>query len=250
MEPSPKRKRIYLATDWERYVEEASGSCTHGSLDHAAFTVSAEGFVTRRGFALGACHSAGHFAVHPKGGGFDTWPVAEHFIGHFDCYACYGEVWEYAGRLNAVRSFGRDYVAPEQFAPMPRVGCARAYVDAKYTFVGFHWHTVLSDECIADYGIDMEAVKALAWRVETLPHSGAAGALYDIRFCERAEDWESVADVMIDLTLRADQHHFDQEGLESMCGEVDAQGAHTMGKRDVVRWREWLYPEGTVFPEA
>ncbi|MBT0958728.1 hypothetical protein IV417_15165 [Alphaproteobacteria bacterium KMM 3653] len=253
LEPNPKRKRIYLAREWDRFVEEAVGYSNFGSLHHRDYTLNAEGFVSAKGAAEGAAYSTNLCALHPKEGGSDhevLWAAARHFLAHFDVYAAYSETYKYGLKLNHIRTYGRDGLTEESYCPFEPARSFRDYAHAKFIFIGFHWHTVLSEECIADYGIDMEAVRAAAWRVEDLPFKGAAGALYDIRFTEKEEDWESVADVMIDLTLQADAHRFDHQTIFGLRGTLEDMRKGTISRNDTARWREWLYPEGTEFPEA
>ncbi|PRY74639.1 hypothetical protein CLV80_11621 [Yoonia maritima] len=110
---------------------------------------------------------------------------------------------------------------------------SRDYAQAKHSFPMMGWITYLSQECIDDYALDMDRIRAVAQKVEEVGPTKSAGMLFRIQFHEGRDDWQETLPAITQMCLEADQHRY-------KLGEYRERPPE---ERSVDGWHTWLLPD-------
>lgn len=235
LEPNPKTKRLYLENGFEEYRRRMLKHSAYGSLDQPHYHLAVSGFLGPKA-EIGSSYMCGIIPRRVGKKPLNLAPlmaVAEHLIEKGDMYFGYYEDWDPEEALTHYRVEALQRTRSNSEITQYDVKTARDYLAAKYVFPGFHWRTFLSEECIADYGINMDRVAQAAWRCR----QDGPGGLWDVQFCETLQDWPDVRDRAFALTADADSHRF--EGLAYRDLYDGTNRPH-----DPATWRKGKYLDG------
>lgn len=236
-EPNPKANRLYLENAFEEYHRRMLEHSAYGSLERAHYALSVSGFLGPKA-EIGSSYMC---AVNPRRMGkklldiSSLMAVSEHLIDKGDMYCGYYEDWDAAQMLTPYRVDALLQRQPNSEITPYNVKPSRNYLAGKFVFPGFHWRTLLSEECIADYGINMDRVAQAAWRCTR----GGPGGLWDIQFCETLQEWPDVWDRAFALTADADFHRFEGVAYRDLFDGVNKPN-------DPATWHTGKYLDGKL----
>lgn len=258
LEPNPKKNRIYLREDKERFISENLELGMFGSYKHNNFTILTDQFAPSDGWPDDDMRSTSFSVLSHKSNAAKTYDITdlirvfEHFTVHLDIHSAFF----FTGESRSVFQMPRVNQALAWLEPNTThqkrdhikaglensfFGVGSDYAAAKCVFPSLAWRTVISEEMADDYALDMDALRDIAVKVRDIKAPGTAGNLTDLQFSEHPDDWQGYTDKLLPHVLAADRHRC---MIKFYDEELVPKGWH-----GVQAWDKWLYQGEFAWPK-